>query len=65
MGGGDYVLLLAGRMANLRKVQRLAQSGVLVVAIASRRLKFRAFIMTDRGLARTCDRENQQVSGAA
>ena len=31
MGGGDYVLLLR-RMANLRKVQRLAQSGVLVVS---------------------------------
>lgn len=39
------------RMANLRKVQRLAQSGVLVVSDRSRRLKFRAFIMTDRGLA--------------
>ncbi len=65
MGGGDYVLLLAARMANLRKVQRLAQSGVLVVSIASRRLKFRAFIMMDRGLASTCDRENQHVSGAA
>lgn len=39
------------RMANLRKVQRLAQSGVLVVSDRSRRLKFRDFIMTDRGLA--------------
>ncbi len=65
MGGGDYVCFSLRRMANLRKVQRLAQSAFWWSAIASRRLKFRAFIMTTGDRRRTCDRENQHVSGAA
>ncbi|MGU0172164.1 hypothetical protein ACVXG8_17675 [Escherichia coli] len=39
------------RMANLRKVQRLAQSGVLVVSDRFPQAEISAFIMTDRGLA--------------
>ena len=54
------------RMANLRKVQRLAQSGVLVVSDRFPQAEISGFYYDGPGdWRRTCDRENQHVSGAA
>ncbi len=65
MGGGDYVLLLAAKNGESTQVQRLAQSGVLVVSDRFPQAEFRAFIMTDRGSASNVRPGKQHVSGAA
>lgn len=53
------------RMANLRKVQRLAQSGVLVVSDRFPQAEISGFYYDGPGLASNVRPENQHVSGAA